>query len=66
MWHFGKGNQTGFEILSKSFYLFILFLIKGGISKEVLGLKNWTVSPRSGKPIEPGGSFPLHLGFFHL
>lgn len=24
------------------------------------------LSPMSGKPREPGGSVPLHLGFFHL
>lgn len=47
-------------------YLSILFRMKGGMSVEVLGAKNWRVSPRRGKPIEPGGSFPLHLGFLHL
>lgn len=47
-------------------YLSVLFLMNGGTSEEVLGEKNWRDSPRSGKPIEPGGSFPLHRGFLQL
>lgn len=50
-------------IIKSEDYLSILFLTKGGISEVELGAKNWRVSPRSGQPIEPGGSFPLHLGF---
>lgn len=46
-------------------YFFILSLTNGEISWEVFGAKNWRVSPRSGKPIEPGGSLPSHLGFLH-
>jgi hypothetical protein len=47
-------------------YCFILFLIKGGMSIDLLGTRKERVSPISGKPMEPGGNFPLHLGFLHL
>jgi len=36
------------------------------MSEVLFGLKNWIVSPSKGKPMEPGGSFPLHLGFLQL
>lgn len=47
-------------------YFCILFLIKFGTSKDLLGMRNSMVSPIKGKPMEPGGNFPLHLGLFHL
>ena len=47
-------------------YCFILFLIKGGMSIDLFETRKERVSPIRGKPIEPGGTFPLHLGFLHL
>ena len=65
-----KEKKGRAQIISRTnyhkFHLSILSLMKGGISEEVLGVKNCKVSPSSGNPIEPGGSLPLHLGFLHL
>lgn len=47
-------------------YLSILFLMKGGMLWNGWGAKNCKVSPIMGKPIEPGGSLPLHLGLSHM
>ena len=33
---------------------------------DLLETKNWRVSPMRGRPMEPGGSLPLHFGFLHL
>ena len=47
-------------------YFFALFLTKGGMSSVLFAERKARVSPISGKPMEPGGNFPLHLGFLHL
>ncbi|KAK7820387.1 hypothetical protein CFP56_038961 [Quercus suber] len=39
---------------------------RGGVSSELFDTRKSRVSPISGMPIEPGGNFPLHLGFLHL
>jgi hypothetical protein len=47
-------------------YLCSLCRTKCGTSKEASGEKNCSVSPTSGRPMEPGGRRPLHRGFLHL
>ena len=44
----------------------LLIICKERNIGDALSLKNGMVPPMSGNPMEPGGSFPLHLGFLHL
>lgn len=47
-------------------YFLTLFLMNGGMSLDLLGMKNWIVSPMNGNPMEPGGSFPILDRFLHF
>ncbi|KAB8096540.1 hypothetical protein EE612_025023 [Oryza sativa] len=53
-------------VLNIGAYLASLCRMKGGMSKEASEEKNWNVSPTSGRPMEPGGSWPPQRGFLHL
>jgi hypothetical protein len=44
----------------------LLGMRKFGMSSDLLGMRNCKVSPNYGKPMEPGGRFPLYFGFLHL
>ena len=47
-------------------YLFSLSFTNGETSQVGFGAKNCKVSPRRGRPREPGGSRPLAFGWLHL
>lgn len=65
-------NKNSNQMINKremqaKFHLCNLFLMKGWMSKERPEMSNKeSVSPSRGKPMEPGGRIPLHLGFLHF
>jgi len=59
-------NRALAQDQTEAAYLSSLCRTKRGTSKEASGEKNCSVSPTSGRPMEPGGRRPLQRGFLHL